>query len=143
MADEVIKRDVNRTTVAAGVTSDGNLDILQLRMNTTSKRQEVDADTELQGYDSIGEGLKSVATAGTAVQLASNSCQKVLVQAMDDNVGVVVVGSSSVVAAVGTRQGLALFPSQAQIFEVSNTNLLYIDAASGGDGDTVTFTFFS
>lgn len=140
MADEIIKRDLNRVTVSAGVTDDANTDILQIRINATTKRQIVESISTPQGYDTINEGLKAVATAGTAVQLASNSCQKVFIQAMDDNVGVVVIGSSTVVAAVGTRQGTALFPSQGQWFEVSNTNKLYIDAASGGDGDTITFT---
>lgn len=37
MADEVLKHDVNRNTTAAGVTNDANLEIVQMRMDPTTK----------------------------------------------------------------------------------------------------------
>lgn len=36
--DEQIKRDDNRVTVAAAVTDDADLDIIQLRVDPTTKR---------------------------------------------------------------------------------------------------------
>lgn len=82
---------------------------------------------------SVGDGTATVATAGTAVQLASNSCIKVIVQAHESNAGTIVVGGSGVVAALVGRRGVALYPTQSQVFQVTNTNLLYIDSTENGD----------
>lgn len=136
MADEILKRDNNRQTVGAGVGNDASQEIIMDRHDTTTKRKMVDSINEEIGHDAVGELTKSVSTAGTAVQIDSNSCKRAFVQAMEDNSGVVVIGGSAVVAAQGTRKGLALYPSQGQWFVVSNTNLLYIDSTQ--DGDTVT-----
>ncbi len=84
---------------------------------------------------SVGDGNKAVPTAGTAVQLSASSvpCRRVFIQAFDDNVGTMVVGASTVVAAVDTRRGSSLFPSQGTWFNVDNLNLLYLDTTNSGD----------
>ena len=80
-----------------------------------------------------GNGTATVVSAGTAVQLGANKCERVFVQAMDDNSGTLVVGDSSVVAAQATREGLALFPAQGEWFNAENTNNLWIDSTVSGD----------
>lgn len=82
-----------------------------------------------------GDGSRTITTAGTRVQLSASSvpCIKVIIQAHENNTGTVVVGSSSCVAALVGRRGVALFPTQSQVFEVSNLNSLYIDSTMDGD----------
>ena len=94
---------------------------------------------KIEGNASVGDGTELVTTAGTEVQLPDVSCKRVFIQALDDNVGTIVIGGATVVAAVGARRGMALYPSQGQWFNVSNINLLYIDSTS--DGDTVAFYY--
>ena len=90
---------------------------------------------EKEGSGAVGDGTKSVTTAGSAVQLSSTSvtCRKVWIQASSANTGVIVVGGSTVVAAEATRRGRALWPTQGDWFNVNNLNLLYIDSTVNGE----------
>ena len=57
----------------------------------------------------IGHGVKTVATAGTDLPLAtSRTALWVIVQAQTDNTGVIAVGGTGVDATVATGTGLAL-----------------------------------
>lgn len=47
MSDEVLKIDANFKGVTAGVTDDGNKDIIILRLNPVTKRLIVDATTDI------------------------------------------------------------------------------------------------
>ena len=92
------------------------------------------------GASSVGTGRVVNVSAGTAVQFPSNSCGRVLVTAESNNSGAIWIGDSSVLGTVGSEQGFILFSSQtSNPLLVSNTNLLYIDAVTSGDG--VTFYF--
>lgn len=93
------------------------------------------------GFGTVGDGRKTVTTAGTREQFTAQACKKVIITAETDNTNEVVIGGSTVVAAVGTRQGIPLFPAQSEIFHVNNMNLLYIDSVTNGEG--VTFVYFS
>lgn len=97
-------------------------------------------DTE-HSYSIVGDGLQLVASAGTAEALASSStpCRKVIVQARPENTDVVVVGASTVVAAVGTRRGIALVAGASYTFNVKDVNLLYVDAVVTGEGVTYVY----
>ena len=88
---------------------------------------------------SVSDGTQTVTTLGTRVQLSASSvpCKRVWVQSYESNGsltngGLVVVGGSGVVAASGTRNGYALYPTQGAWFEVNNLNLLYIDSVDNG-----------
>ena len=83
----------------------------------------------------VSDGNKSVPTATSRVQLSASSvpCRRVFIQAFDDNAGTMVVGGSTVVAAVATRRGAGLFPSQGSWFNVDNLNLLWLDTTNSGD----------
>ncbi len=81
----------------------------------------------------VQDNTITVTTAGTPVQLPDIACKRVFIQAHEDNSDAVVIGSSTVVAAKSGRRGMALFASQGDWVEVSNTNLLYVDAVSSGD----------
>lgn len=99
------------------------------------------ADLEFS-YDNLADGLQLVAAAGTAEALVSTStpCRAVLIQARPENTGNVVVGSSTVVAASGTRRGIALVPGQSVTLRVTDLSELYVDAVVSGEG--VSFVYF-
>lgn len=87
-------------------------------------------------YDNIGDGLQLVASAGTAEALASESTavRAVLVQALPENTGNVVVGASTVVAASATRRGICLVPGQSVMLRVKDLADLYVDAVVANEG---------
>lgn len=130
MANEIFKHDGNARVTGGGVTNDSDTDIVQFRMDATSKRLLTEALIQQDGYDSVGTGTKTVASTGTRVQMANAECKRVIIQAHESNTGTIVVGGASVVAALATRQGFALYPAQSAVFYVSNTNLLYLDATA-------------
>jgi len=132
MADERLKPDNNAGKVVGGITDDANLEIRQLRVNPSTNRLLTEATTG--GSSSISTGTISVATAGTKVQFPSVSCTRAFIQASETNTGVIVVGDTNVVAAVATRRGLAIYPTNGVWFNVSNLNLLYIDSVTNNDG---------
>lgn len=74
--------------------------------------------------------ITTVTTAGTRVQLASNACVAGIVEAPSTNTGIVYVGGSDVSATVF---GAELQPGQSAGVAISNTNKLYVDAATSGD----------
>ena len=91
----------------------------------------------------LRDGLKTVTTPGTAVQLptveASDSANTVLVQALATNEGEVVVGSKTVVAAKGshatpTRRGAALAVGANIALQINDSAQVWIDAEKAGDG---------
>ena len=133
MPSEAFKRDPNNVPVGAGIGNDADQDTLQFRVDPTTKRLLTLSLSEEDGHDAVGDGTTTLTTAGTAVQLASNTCKRVFIQAQESNTGTLVVGGSTVVAALVGRRGLALYPTQSAVFYVSNTNLLYIDSTVSGD----------
>lgn len=100
------------------------------------------ADTEFS-FPNIGDGIKKVTTAGTSVQVSSSSipCRKVLIQACPENTDVVVVGASTVVAALSTRRGFALVPGGQVVLAVTDVNKLYLDSVVSGEG--ISYVYFN
>lgn len=94
-------------------------------------------------FKSIGDGVKSVTTAGTAVQVSTTSipCRMVEIQARVANTGNIAVGASTVVAAAGSERGFILVPGASVSLRVTDVNKLYIDAAVSGEG--VSFLYFN
>lgn len=88
----------------------------------------------IAGNSAVGSGSKTVATAGTRVQLSTISvpCKKVIVQSLFANTGNVYLGDSTVSAS----NGLLLYPGSATSFTVTpaNLNLLWIDSALNNEG---------
>ena len=90
----------------------------------------------------VGDGRKVVTTAGTREALASSTpCKKVDITAETDNTGVVVVGGSTVVAALSTRRGVPLYAGDTYSLEIDNLNDINIDTTVSGEG--VTFTYYT
>lgn len=93
-------------------------------------------------YLTIGDGIQLVASAGTAEALASSTkIRKVIVQARPENTDAVVVGASTVVAAAGTRRGIALVPGASVTLNVTDLANVYVDAIVTGEG--VSYVYFA
>jgi hypothetical protein len=95
----------------------------------------------------MGSGRAVVATGGTPVQLstASKACLSVTVTALSSNTGVVAIGGSDVVAAVGTRKGTALEKGQsskwtASLDGIDDLSGIYVDAVTNGEGVSFAYT---
>jgi hypothetical protein len=95
------------------------------------------------GMTTIADGRKVVASAGTREALvgSSTACKRVDIMAETDNTDYVVVGGSTVVAAVATRQGIPLAAGQTYTFHIDDLQDIYLDALVSGEG--VTFTYFN
>lgn len=77
----------------------------------------------------VGSGKATVTTAGTRVQLATNAAVSVTVRAKVTNTNLVYLGGSGVTAA----NGYDLSPGEAVSLDVTNTNSVWVDAATNGD----------
>lgn len=90
----------------------------------------------------LGDGRKTVATAGTAEALAASTAVKyVVITAETDNTGVICVGSSTVVAALATRRGIPLEAGDSTVIPIDDLADVYIDTTVNGDG--VTYVYYS
>jgi len=90
----------------------------------------------------IGDGVKTVTTAGTDVVLASTTaCNRVIIQAQTDNTGFIAVGATGVDATVATGTGVLLAAGEALDFNIDNLADVYIDSTVSGEG--VRFTYFT
>ena len=93
------------------------------------------------GYTTIADGRKVVASAGTAVALASTTaCKRVDITAEFNNTGVIVVGGATVVADLATRRGTPLYAGSTYSLMIEDLADVYIDATVSTDG--VTFTYY-
>lgn len=95
-----------------------------------------------QNITTIADGRTTVTTAGTRVALASSTaCKNVAITAITSNTGIVVVGGSTVVAALASRRGTPLYAGDTICFDIDNLADVFIDSTVNGEG--VTFTYFS
>ena len=135
MAAEDFKKDANFIPVIGGVDNSSDQYPTQIRVDSVTKRLLVDAQSVDVGADTIGDGTATITTTASPVQLSGSSvaCKRVFVQAHEENTGTVVVGGSTVVAALAGRRGFALFPTQGEWFKTSNLNLLWVDSTQSGD----------
>jgi hypothetical protein len=85
----------------------------------------------------IGSGRQTVATAGTAVSLASSATiGSIIIVAEFDNTGVMCVGDSGVIADEATRIGIPLNPADATIIVIDDISKIWLDTTVNGDGVT-------
>lgn len=85
----------------------------------------------------VGDGRKTVTTAGTAERLVSSTsvrCNSVCISALSTNTGTVCVGSSAVVAAAGTRRGTPLAASESVTYTAADLSLIWLDVTVNGEG---------
>jgi hypothetical protein len=136
------KRDGNFVTTLLGTSNADGTTPLVVYVDSSTNRLLVSSTgtVEETGHAAVGTFRKTVTTAGMAEQLSSNACKIVHIQALSDNEDAVQVGDSNTIAtSEATQRGFRLFPTQAIDFIVSNTNLIYVDAAVNDDGISVVF----
>jgi 2-succinyl-5-enolpyruvyl-6-hydroxy-3-cyclohexene-1-carboxylate synthase len=76
----------------------------------------------------IGDGVKTVTTAGTDVVLAaSTKVSWVIIQAQTDNTGVIGVGATGVDATVATGDGICLAAGESVAFPCDDLAEIFID----------------
>lgn len=92
--------------------------------------------------NAIGDGRKTVSTAGTAERLDTREAivYRVIITAETDNTGIITVGSSTVVGALGTRRGVPLEAGDSVTFVNNRLSDIWLDTTVNGDG--VTFLYF-
>jgi hypothetical protein len=86
----------------------------------------------------------NVSTAGTPVQLPSYSVPEgisVVVKAKTSNTSAITIGGSSSEALHTGTSFFSLLPGQAIEYQVTNTNHIWIDAYTNGDGVEVTLEY--
>lgn len=95
------------------------------------------------GITGIGDGRKVVASAATAVALVASStpCKRITICAETDNTGTIVVGASTVIAALSTRRGIPLEAGDVYELDIDDVADVFIDSTVSGDG--VTFAYFT
>ena len=90
----------------------------------------------------VGDNRKIVTTAATAEQLSTRvQCQTVCITAETDNTGIIVVGGTTVVAALATRRGIPLAAGDSVEISTDSPSNIWIDSTVSGDG--VTFTYIN
>ena len=103
-------------------------------MGTETKLgQEVQAQT-------ITDGRKVVAAAGTRVQLETTSriVNFIIITAETNNTGNIIVGASTVIAALTTRRGTPLNAGDSMSLGGVDLATVYLDSTVSGDGVTYT-----
>lgn len=110
-------QDVNQKAGAVHATEDGNDFYVPQR--------------EMGSQALSGFGVTNVTTAGTAVQMPTAACRKVLVIARQSNTGSIFVGGTGVTSA---SYGAELLAGNSLELELSNVNLLYINSSVNGEG---------
>jgi hypothetical protein len=83
-------------------------------------------------YTFGGNGHIEVASGGTAVQGTSHTCKRVILSADTDNASAAYVGSSSVTNDTSASTGgLQLDAGQSIVLDVTNTNTIWVNGATG------------
>lgn len=92
----------------------------------------------LNPYSILGNGVQTVATAGTPVQLASSTAIKtVTIRSFSTNTGLMYVGNSTMTSA----SGFQLSPQETVSLDISNLSTIWIDSAVSGQ--SVSYVYLS
>ena len=119
--------------------STGNLITLTNPMPVTMTGSSITV-IPTEGYATMLDGRKVVASAGTAEALAAaTDCKRVDITAEFNNTGVIVVGGTTVVADLATRRGVPLYAGSTYTVLIEDLADVYIDATVSTDGCTYTY----
>lgn len=131
--------DVDIASIAAGNNNIGDVDVASLPALASGSNIIGRVGHDQTG---IGDGRKVVTSAGTAEALAgSTTCKRVILSALFENTGIVVVGTSTVVAASGTRRGMPLNPADTIEIDIDNLADIFLDVTVSGEG--VSYIYFT
>lgn len=96
----------------------------------------------IHGYTDIGSGRKTATPFGTPVALSSSTeARVVVITALPNNTGLVVVGDANIVATpVGSIRGCIVGTPNGVVLEVDNLADVYLQSAVENEG--VSFTYY-
>lgn len=120
-----------QTTLALIKAKTDNIDVALSTRTKPADQQHVIVDSQV-APTSIVNGKTTVSTAGTRVQLSSNTCLSITLKALSANTGTIYVGNSS----VASTNGFELLAGDTVSLDISNTNVVYIDSSVNGEGVT-------
>tara|TARA_Y100000310_G_C20590480_1_gene767741 strand:+ start:627 stop:914 length:288 start_codon:yes stop_codon:yes gene_type:complete len=91
----------------------------------------------------VGANRKTVSSAGTAevIVATAHEVQSVIITAETNNTGIMVVGGSTVVAALSTRSGVPLNAGDSVTLYSVDLNKVYLDTTVSGDGVTYLYSW--
>ena len=126
------KRDDNRIVTLLAVSSADSTTPVVIEADATTKRLLVNATlaSSEPSPSTLIAFITDIPTAGTRVQLASNTILAGVLQAPSTNTGNVFIGGSSVSSTVF---GSELQPGQSVGVAIDNTNNIWADVATNGD----------
>ena len=84
----------------------------------------------------LTSGRATVPNPGTAVQIGTGVCRKVIITAPSGNTDNIYVGDSSVSAVSGQEHGILVTPTGSATIDIANISSVYIDAVHAGDAAT-------
>lgn len=92
---------------------------------------KIEESVQVSGNNVLKAEVQRVPTAGKRVQLPNFPCHSVLIIALKSNTGSIYVGSDNVSS---STFGAELSANESVELELSNTNLIWIDASVSGEG---------
>ena len=141
MSDQNAKIDANfkPSLVAVAETSGERR---QVKVDETTDYLLVSGTTTEEAPSTIVSGRKTVAVANTAVRLlaATTTCRRVIIQALRNNVGDIVVGDSAAVLTAGSESGIVLPQFNSISFDIDDVYKVYINGAAA---DGVSFIYLN
>lgn len=123
----------NAVTVAQATGTNLHMVVDSGAVTATVASTTITATVQPSGLATVVGGTQETTTPGTPVQLTTQACKLVTIRAADYNVGVVVIGPSTIVPWPRCRLGADLYPGDSRDFAVDNLSRLYMDATNNGD----------
>ena len=140
MANEDGKIDSNFSKSILGV-AESSGESRRIRVDETTDYLLVSGAVSTTPASSIVSGRKVVAVTNTAVRLvaATTTCTRVVIQALRNNTGDIVIGDASAVLTVGSESGIVLPVYNSISIDIDDVYKLYINGAAN---DGVSFLYF-
>jgi len=131
MSAGILPKDSNFIAAIGGVSSltDSASSIRAFQYDPTTRGMLVHIAGEV-APTTVSHAKTTVTTSGTRVQLASNACKSIVIKALSTNLGKIFVGSVT----VSSANGFQLSAGDTVALDISNSNVIYIDAETNGEG---------
>lgn len=86
-------------------------------------------------YSKLQDSFTLIPTPGTRIQLAASTpCAELTMTALETNVGEIVYGGATVVAAASGRSGTPLVQGQSVTIKIDDLSKVWLDTLNANDG---------
>lgn len=143
-----LKVQTSGTVTVTGVATEATLSALNAKFGSLGQKTMAGSAPVVLASDqstlntleatptTVGAAQATVTTAGTEVQLGTNTCLSVTVKAKSTNTGLIFVGGDNTVS---STTGFILSAGEAISYAVSNTNKVWVDSSVNGEGVSYTW----